>query len=135
MRELELEDSSLPGGNRVAAATFGVSVIQGLCVWFMAIGAVKVALGVGALGAAGAASFIHSDPVRITLMALAVLGATATLFVIWNQLRLRNRATAQWRRKPLTLREKRRMGIAVTAAMLSYVFVVAEVFAHRYLHP
>ncbi len=109
-------------------------MIQSLCVWFMAIGAVKVAFGLGALGAAGAASFVHSDPVRITLMVAAVLGATATLFVIWNQLRLRNLPTAQWRKRPLTSRERRRIAIAVSASVLSYIFVIAELFAHRYLH-
>ncbi|MCI0352627.1 MAG: hypothetical protein L0Z53_24670 [Acidobacteriales bacterium] len=125
---------SVSGGERLAAATFGVSMIQSLCVWFMAIGAVKVAFGLGALGAAGAASFVHSDPVRITLMVAAVLGATATLFVIWNQLRLRNLPTAQWRKRPLTSRERRRIAIAVSASVLSYIFVIAELFAHRYLH-
>jgi hypothetical protein len=135
IEQLEAEETALAGGTRIASATFGISVLQGLCVWFMAVGSAKLALGLGTVGAAGAASFIHSDPVRIPLMVVAVLGATMTLFVIWNQLRLRNNPAAQWRRKPLTTSEKRRIGFAVGASLLSYLLVIAEIFAHIYLHP
>src|SRR5262249_50061957 len=119
----EVESTSNLGSSRLAGATVGVSVLQGLCVWFMAIGTLKLAFGLGVLGLAGTASFIHSDPVRIPLMLLATLGATATLFVIWNQQRLRNLPSAQWRKRPLTTREKRRMGIAVAASLFSYFLV------------
>src|SRR5687768_16140506 len=102
IERLEDEESSRIRGSHLAGVTLGVSMIQGLCVWFMAIGTLKLTFGLGALGAAGASSFIHSDPVRILLMVLATVGATATLFVIWNQRRLRNHPAARWRKKPLT---------------------------------
>jgi hypothetical protein len=135
IEQLQFEGNTTVRGSRLAGVALGVSVLQGLCVWFMALGTLKVAFGVGALGAAGAASFIHSDPVRISLMVLAVLAATATLFVIWNQWQLRNHPAAQWRRKPLTSGEKRQIGFAVAASVLTYAIVIAEIFAHRYLHP
>src|SRR5215471_19941071 len=98
--------------------SFAAAVIQAICVFSMASNSLKVALGIGSVAAAGSSSFIHSDPVRIPLMILSAIGATITLYVVWNGWRLRNRPSARWRKQPLSIRERRRIGVAIAFSLL-----------------
>jgi hypothetical protein len=94
-----------------------------------------VALGMGSAAAAGSGSFLHSAPVRIPLLIAAAMGATFTLYVVWNGWRRRNHPAAQWRRRTLSARERRSIIIAVTSSGLTWVLIVAELTAHSFLHP
>jgi hypothetical protein len=66
-------------------------------------------------------------------MIMAAVGATVTLYVVCNGWRLRNRPSA--RKQPVSKRERRRIGMAVAFSLLSWSLVIAEIFAHRVLHP
>ncbi len=85
--------------------------------------------------AASGSSLIHSDAVRYALRYVSAFFATATLWVIWNGWRLRNRTAARWRKVPLTSREKWTIAFGLFSSLLSWVLIVAEVFAHQKMHP
>ena len=120
---------------RFSAASFGAAVVQGACAFLMLGNSLKVALGIGSVTAARSGSLIHSDPVRLSLMVIAALGATFTLYVLWNGWRLRNRPEARWRRRPLTNRERWRIGIGLASSVLSWMLIIGEIYAHRIFHP
>src|SRR5205823_2448235 len=63
-------------GLAVAALTSGA--IQGLCVFAVAINAVKVTLGFTSVAAAGSSSLVHSDVVRFSLRYVSAALATVT---------------------------------------------------------
>jgi len=125
-----------PASNvRLSLASITTSLIQGLCLFAVGINWAKVAFGVTSVAASGGSSFIHSDPIRYTLRYLSAILATATLWVIWNGWRLRNRGSARWRKVPLTRGEKWNIAVGLGSSILSCVLIVAEVFAHQKMHP
>ncbi|HLK04824.1 MAG TPA: hypothetical protein VKT53_10320 [Candidatus Acidoferrum sp.] len=120
---------------RLSVASVTTSLIQGICLFAVGINWAKVALGITSVAASGGSSFIHSDPVRYGLRYLSAILATATLWVIWNGWRLRKSSAARWRKVPLTSREKWNIGLGLASSILSWVLIVAEVFAHQKMHP
>src|SRR5262249_23939931 len=130
-----LSDQRLAGELRLSFAALASAVIQGICTFAVAVSAARLFLGVASVTTAGGSSLIHSDPVRFALRYVSAFLATATLWVIWNGWRLRNRGSARWRRVPLTSGEKWNIVIGLTSSILSWVLIVAEVFAHQKMHP
>jgi hypothetical protein len=120
---------------RLSVASVTASLIQGICLFAVGINWAKVVLGVTSIAASGGSPFIHSDPVRYTLRYLSAILATATLWVIYNGWRLRNRSSASWRKRPLSKSEKWNIAIGLGSSILSWVLIVAEVFAHQKMHP
>ena len=122
------------GGFRLALASAGAAVVQGGCLVFMLANSLKAVLGLGSLAAAGGSSLIHSPPVQIPLMVFAAISASITLYVIWNGWRLRRRPEAQWRRRPLSVREKRMIALSAALSVAAWVLIAAEIVIHRILH-
>jgi hypothetical protein len=120
---------------RLSAVSLATSVIQGFCVFAVGINAAKVALGITSVAASGAAAWLHSDPVRFVLRYLSAFLSIATLWVIWNGWRLRNRSSASWRRVSLTKRQKWSIALGLASSLLSWVLIIVEVFAHQKMHP
>lgn len=120
---------------RLAFAALGSAAIQGLCAFLVAMNAIKAALGISSAAAGGGSSLIHSDPVRLALRYVSVALATLTLYVLWNAWRLRSRSASQWRKVPLTAREKWTIGLGLASALASWFLIIAEVFAHQRIHP
>jgi hypothetical protein len=129
------QETSYPGTTRLVIPSLTAAVIQAICVFSIAANTVKVALGIGSVAAAGGSSFLHSDPVRIPLMIMAVIGATVTLYVVWKGWRLRDLPSARWRKRPLSSAERWRIGAALASSILSWLLVIGEILAHRVLHP
>ncbi len=120
---------------RLSLASVTASLIQGICLFAVGINWAKVVLGVTSVAASGGSPFIHSDPVRYALRYLSAILATATLWVIYNGWRLRNQSSARWRKRPLSRSEKWNIAIGLTSSILSWILIVAEVFAHQKMHP
>lgn len=81
------------------------------------------------------ASVLHSEPVRLPLLALATFGSLLNLFVLWNARRLRRRPEAKWRIKPLRFRDKLRNRIVFSASMITLFMVVSELVLHPSTYP
>ena len=81
------------------------------------------------------ASWIHSEPVRLPLLALATLGSVFNLFVLRNARRLRRRPEAQWRLKPQRLGEKLRNAVVLSVSVLTLLMVLSELLLHPSVYP
>jgi len=127
--------SKSAGDLRLSIASVTTSLIQGICLFAVGINWAKVVLGITSVAASGGSPFIHSDPVRYALRYVSAILAIATLWVIWNGWRLRNRSSARWRKVPLTAREKWNIAVGLGSSILSWILIVAEVFAHQKMHP
>ena len=130
-----LKNYTLTREIRLSFAALTSAAIQGLCAFVVAMNAAKLALGFTSVAAAGGSSLIHADPVRLVLRYVSAILATATIYVIWNGWRLRNRREAQWRRAPLTRREKCTVVFGLLSAAASWFLIIAEVYAHQRIHP
>lgn len=120
---------------KLSFAALASAAIQGICAFVVAMNAAKLALGFTSVAAAGGSSIIHSDPVRLALRYVSAALATGTLYAIWNGWRLRTRRESQWRRVPLTRREKWTIAFGLLSAAASWFLIIAEVYAHKRIHP
>ena len=81
------------------------------------------------------ASVLHSEPVRLPLLALATAGSVLNLLLLWNARRLRRRPEAQWRIRPLRFQDKLRSLIVFSAALLTLFMVISELLLHPSVYP
>jgi hypothetical protein len=81
------------------------------------------------------ASWLHSEPVRLPLLALATIGSVFNLLVLRNARRLRRKPEAQWRIKPLRFRDKLRNGVVFSASVLTLFMVAGELVFHPFVYP
>jgi MFS family permease len=119
-------------------SAFLFAFLQTLCPAVIAISAVRVFIGLGALAAAAGTDAQphgwHADWIRIPMMMLAAFGAALNLFIIWHVRRLRARPAAQWRIAPLSAKKLRSERVQILLAVLTFVCLAAEWIAHSMLH-
>src|SRR5205823_5892061 len=128
-----------PDAARRRAVSLGsivFAVLGAPCAAVTLIGPLAVLLGFGTLfGALGTSvlPFLDSGPVRIPLLTLATLGATANLYTIWHARRLRKLALQAGEFLPETRLERRR-ALAVTIASIASLLAVGwELYAHQFV--
>ena len=114
------------------------ALLQSICPAFIALGAVRLAIGLGSLvlaaGTVSAISGFHQDLVRIPMMLFALAGATLNLFVIWQLRRLRSRPAAQWRVIPVTREKLNSERLQIVFSMLTFAFLIVEFVTHVRIH-
>jgi hypothetical protein len=119
-------------------SSFVFALLQSACTAVVAVSGFRLAIGLGALAAAGGidapAQGFHRDAIRIPMMLLALFGALFNLFVVWHLRRLRNRPAAQWRLKPVSARQKNSERLQVWLSVLTLVLLAAEWFTHPLVH-
>jgi hypothetical protein len=119
-------------------SAFLFAALQTICPAVVAIGALRVFIGLGALAAAvGTSASLqvwHGDAIRIPMMLIAAFGAALNLFVIWHVRRLRARPAAQWRIAPLSASKLRSERWQIVLAVLTFVCLAAEEITHVILH-
>ena len=111
-----------------------LAAIEAICLFFVTANGVALLLGGASIAFAQGVVFFHSAAIRIPLLSLATIGALLNLWLLFNAWRLRNASSAQWRRKPLEKKERRRIVIVAALSILTLVFVAAELFLHHRLH-
>lgn len=112
------------------------AILQSACTAFMAMSGLRLLIGFSsAVMAAGMLPFarLHTNVLRIPMVLLAVIGAVANLYVIWEMRRLRARPAAQWRVTPLTDKQRRSERLQIALAVLTLVVVAVEEVFHMYL--
>ncbi len=113
------------------------ALLQSVCSAVIAISSLRVAIGLGALAAAGVDApgrGFHQDAIRIPMMAFALAGSLLNLFVLWRVRNLRNRPAAQWRRQPLSAKKKYSERLQYALSILTLILLAAEWFTHRLIH-
>ena len=109
------------------------AALQAICPAVVAVSAIRVLIGLGALGAAGSDltdSAWHHAWIRYPMLGIAGAGALLNLFVVWHVRRLRNRPAAQWRVGPVTAAKLRSEWLQIALAVLTFVLIGAELYVH-----
>jgi hypothetical protein len=114
------------------------ALLQSLCTAVLTLSGIRVAIGLSALAAASGiyapASGWHQDAIRIPMLILATVGALVNLaLVAWTR-HLRNRPSAQWRRRELPPRQKRSERLQVALAIITLLLVGIETWTHPMVH-
>jgi hypothetical protein len=114
------------------------AILQSICTFFAALGALRLALGLTwlgvAIGTARAIGSLHVDWLRIPMVILAVVGSLLNLLVLWQIRRLRSNPSAQWRQKPVTPRTLRMERLQALLALLTLVLIFFEERQHFLWH-
>lgn len=128
----------IAGWRYLGISSFLFALLQALCPAVIALSAVRVAIGLGALAiAAGTdapAHGWHGDWIRIPMLLIAAFGAALNLFIIWHVRRLRARPAAQWRITPLTPGKLRSERVQIVLAILTFGCLAAEWITHSMIH-
>jgi hypothetical protein len=128
----------IAGSRYLGISAFLFAILQTLCPAVIAISAVRVFIGLGALAAAAGTNDPphgwHADWIRIPMMLVAAFGAALNLFVIWHVRRLRARPAAQWRIAPLSAGKLRSERVQIALAVLTFACLAAEWITHPMMH-
>lgn len=115
-----------------------LALLQSLCTAVLTISGIRVAIGLSALAAASGiyapAKGWHQDAIRIPMLVLATVGAVVNLAVLSWIRHLRNRPSAQWRRRELTPKQKRSERLQVVLAIVTLLLVGLESWTHPMVH-
>jgi len=115
-----------------------VALAQSLCTAVLTISGMRVAIGLSALAAASGiyapARGFHQDAIRIPMLWFAAGGAIVNLAVLGWIWHLRSRASAQWRRRELSRKEKRSERLQVVLAIVTLILVGLETWTHPMVH-
>ncbi len=87
-----------------------------------------------AAGAGGPARGFHREAIRIPLLTIGAVGALISLFLLWNEEKLRRNPAAAWRIQPLTAKQRRRRWLQFGLAILTLLLVAAELITHPWFH-
>ena len=131
-RSARINSAGLTGRTTIALAA---ALLQAGCLTFIFLNALRVWMGLAAITAAGGGSFIHSGPMRYVLAGISLGAAVFTVGTVFNAAYLRRRQSAQWRRRPLTRRQKIANWFSVAASLASILLVWTELVMHHRLHP
>ena len=122
----------------IGLTSFIFILLQSACTAVTAVSGLRLLIGLGSLAATafipGFILSIHTDKIRIPMMAIAVLGSVLNLYVVWRIRSLRARPASQWRVQPVTAKQRRSETIQIVLSILTLLLVVAETLAHRVLH-
>ena len=114
------------------------AVLQSACTAVFALSGIRVAIGLTALAAAGGvygpAKGFHQDAIRIPMLILGALGALINLAVLMQIWRLRKRASGDWRRREVSVKERRSERLQFLLAVVTLLLVAAEWVAHSAIH-
>ncbi len=122
------------GVRNVRIATTLAAILSAPCVGFVALNAGALALGLGAVGAGAAGTFLDQSAIGLPLLAAATLGAVAILYtVLWGVASAPSVEDSELAGKPTRL-ERRRNRIGITLACVALALVVGELFAHAIMH-
>lgn len=113
-------------------------LLQSLCTAVLTISGIRIAIGLSALAAASGiyapAKGWHQDAIRIPMLILATAGAIINLAVIGWIRHLRNRPSAQWRRREPSIKEKRSVRLQIVLAIVTLILVGLETWTHPMVH-
>jgi hypothetical protein len=114
------------------------AVLQSVCSAFIALGSVRLLIGIGAFAAASSvlklADRMHVAAIRIPMMLIALAGSLLNLVVLWQVWRLRKRSASAWRQQPVSKKKITSEWLQFTLSILTLLLLAAEFMAHRILH-
>lgn len=122
----------------LAWSSFVFAFLQSICTAIIAINGVRLGIGIGALvltsGVGADMVQFHTDWLRIPMLALALVGSLVNVAILIHAHRLRNRPSAQWRRKPLTAHQLRMERLQWVLSIATFILIAIEEYLHVHLH-
>jgi len=113
------------------------AVLQSVCSAFIALGSVRLLIGIGAFATASSvlklADRMHIAAIRIPMMLLALAGSVLNLVVLWQVWRLRRRPASAWRQQSVSKQKIASEWLQFTLSVLTIFLLAAEIVAHRIL--
>jgi hypothetical protein len=76
----------------------------------------------------------HTDAIRVPMMVVALLGSLLNLAILMHVRHLRSRPAAQWRQKPLSLKQKRTELAQLVLSVATLALIAVEEYFHFGLH-
>jgi len=117
-----------PRGPAFSSRSFRASVP------FTVLGTLHLILGVGSVAAItqfGAVwDRVHTDSIRVPMLAFALVGSLISLTSLIRVWRLRNQPASQWRRRPLKPRELRLERIQLVLSLVTLALITLEEITH-----
>jgi hypothetical protein len=128
-------DQELGAGTMtIGAGSFALAAVEAVCVFFIALGKLGILVGLASFFSSVIASRYHAPVVRTLALMVAILGAVANSFALWNWHRLRYAPAAAWRRRALSLRERVRVAFLIALAAGTILLGVTEFVIHAIEH-
>jgi hypothetical protein len=125
---------SLKSVAAIAWMSFFFAVLQSVCTFFVAVGALRLLIGATALVAiAQVGTFwdkFHTDSIRVPMMALALAGVLISSIFLVRVRRLRKRPASQWRQRPLTAGEIRLERAQIALQFTTVLLLAIEELMH-----
>jgi len=119
------------------AAVSGVAVVmallQSLCTAILTINGIRVGIGIAALAVSSLAAPLlsfHRDAIRIPMLSIAVIGAVVNLAVLGWVWHLRARPESQWRKQPVTKKQRWSERLQVAMAVATLLLAGLEIYTH-----
>jgi hypothetical protein len=113
------------------------ALLQSVCSVFIALGSVRLLIGIGAFAAASSvlklADRMHIAAIRIPMMLLALAGSLLNLVILWQIWRLRKRSASAWRQQPVSKQKKVSEWFQFALSVVTLLLLAAEFVAHRIL--
>ena len=131
------ERRSRLGQTLLTWGSLALAAAESLCVLAVGLSGVRVLLGMSSLIAAtagGPAHGFHSNAIRIPFLVLGTIGALLSLFLLWNEEKIRRNPSAAWRLRPQTPEQRRRRWLQIGLAVLTLLLVAGEVITHSWFH-
>ena len=119
---------------RTSWMTLIISIVEAACVFAVAAAKTGLVLGSAAIALTGWTLSLHRDVIRIPLLLIAIVGSLINLYLLWRAHRLRSAASAAWRRRPLTTRDKWRIALVFSLSVMTLALGMAEIYFHRLFH-
>ena len=133
-----LADELVRNRGVIAWSSFFFALLQSICGAIVAINSLRLVIGIGSLalstGAGAAIVRFHADWIRVPMIVIALLGSLLNLAILMHVRHLRSRPAAQWRQKPLTLRQKRGELAQLVLSLSTLVLIGLEEYLHLTLH-
>jgi hypothetical protein len=128
----------VPKQGLIAWSSFFFALLQSICGAVVAINGLRLAIGIGSLalstGAGAAVVRFHADWIRVPMIVIALLGSLLNLAILMHVRHLRSRPAAQWRQKPLTVRQKRGELAQLILSLMTLALIGVEEYLHFGFH-
>ncbi len=118
----------------IAWSSLLFAVLQSVCTFVVALDGLRLFIGVGSMasvvGAGEQWDRLHTDWIRVPMIALSLAGSLLNLIVLMHIRHLRNRPSAQWRQRPLTARKLRAERVQLALSVVTLALIAVEEISH-----
>ena len=122
----------------IGGVSLAMAVLQSLCTAVFVVSGFRLAIGLTALAAVSGiyapARGFHQDAIRIPMLIFATAGSLVNLTLLAWIWRLRSKPSAQWRKKPISAKQKRSERLQIFLAVLTLLLVGLETWTHSKIH-